>query len=404
MHRIFILFLTATLIGSQSFYSLAEQTLKSVNATITVTHTSAEEWLVEYEFGQPVETMVLGPSVLDYRQSSWKILSPNVALINADDGEKIVTQGEPFSSLAINVSHYSDYPMNNYAPSAKFSDSGAALFTEFFFGDVISNGSSHTLSTAFKFRTKLNENIITHPQISNGRGVYTYFGPQKMKRSGDVDLIVDPKMPTWLQESFNKVVPIVSKVYSQRLKHHLKTAPQVMLSSGDIESMNSFSVKGGAKNNQLVMIYKGKELLQPSKEKQHMLERLIAHEMAHLWQQDVKNGGMSSKEPWIHEGGAEILAVAALVKANVWEKDYLEKYSGYYTKRCADILGEQTLKEKIEQGNWDAVYACGFSHFAQMDADIFDVWANLISNADRTGEHFSTEMLNSFSASEKKPK
>lgn len=396
MHRFTIFFLTAILLGSQSYHSSAEQAIKSVNANIVVTHISAEQWVVDYQFSQPIQVLLLGPSVLDYRKSSWQILSPKVALIETNDGEKITSQSEPFSSLRIKVSHYSDYPMDNYAPSAKFSDSGAALYTEFLFGDVISDGTLHTLSTTFEFKTKLNENIITHPRISNGRGVYTYFGPQEMKRSGDVDLIIDPNMPKWLEESFIKVVPLVSKVYSQRLKHTLKTIPQVMLSSGDIESMDSFSVKGGAKNNQLVMIYKGKELLQPSKEKQHMLERLIAHEMVHLWQQDVKNGGMSSEEPWIHEGGAEALAVAALVKANLWEKDYLEKYSRYYIKRCTEILGEQTLEEKIEQGNWDAVYACGYRYFAQLDANLFDIWSYLISTANRTGKHFSSDMLSRF--------
>lgn len=383
--------------GFQSFTCSAQSITKSINATIVVTHTSAEEWTVDYQFSQPIQSMALGPSVVNYRQSSWKILSPNVELIKTNDGEALVSQDKIFTSLTIKVSHYSDYPMDNYAPSAKFSDSGAALYTEFLFGDVTINGSLHPLTTTFEYKTMLKENIITHPLLSDGRGVYTYFGPQKMKRSGDVDLIVDPKMPKWLEDSFNKVVPIVSKIYSERLNHRLKIVPQVLLSAGDLNSIDSFSVKGGAKNNQIVMIYKGTGLLQPSKEKQHMLERLIAHEMAHLWQQDVNNGGMNADEPWIHEGGAEALAVAALIEANLWEKDYLEKYSRYYTKRCADILGEQSLEAKIEQRNWDAVYACGFSHFSQMSQNIFDIWSYLITNADRSGKHFSSDMLSGLS-------
>ena len=401
MFKYWVNFLLFILISFNPFNLSAKTALEPVSASITITHSASDEWLVDYRFSKPIEAMIVGPKVVDYRQTSWQILTPNVALIQLDDGEKLISKTGTFSNLRIKVSHYSDFAMDDYAPSAKFSDGGVALYTEFLFGDVVAAGLLHKLNPSLEFKTKLNEHIITHAKINDGRGVYTYFGPQKMKRSGDVDLIVDPNMPKWLEDSFNKVVPLVSKIYSQRLNRTLTSPPQVMLSAGDIDSIDSFSVKGGAKNNQLVMIYKGKGLLEPSAEKQHMLERLIAHEMAHLWQQDVHNGGMSAEEPWIHEGGAEALAVAALVEGGLWEKDYFEKYSRYYIKRCNDILGDQTLKLRIEQGNSDAVYACGFKYFAQSQAEIFELWSYLISSADHSGKYFSSEMLEKFLAKEK---
>lgn len=401
MFKYWVNFLLFIFISFNPFNLSAKTALESVSASITVTHITSENWIVDYRFNKPIEAMIVGPKVVKYRQTSWQVLTPDIALIESGDGEKLISKTGTFSSLKIKISHYSDFAMDDYAPSAKFSDGGVALYTEFLFGDVVAAGLSHKLNPSLEFKTKLNEHIITHAKINDGRGVYTYFGPQKMKRSGDVDLIVDPNMPKWLEDSFNKVVPLVSKIYSQRLNRTLTSPPQVMLSAGDIDSIDSFSVKGGAKNNQLVMIYKGKDLLEPSAEKQHMLERLIAHEMAHLWQQDVKNGGMSAEEPWIHEGGAEALAVAALVEAKLWKKDYSEKYSRYYIKRCRDILGKQTLKAKIEQGNWDAVYACGFKYFAQSDADLFQLWSYLIESADHSGKHFSSEMLEQFNMKEK---
>jgi hypothetical protein len=404
MIRLFVIILTALLFAPGMSYSSEPLTAASLKAKITVTHTAPEEWLVEYHFNQPIQRMLLGAPIVDYRKTSWEVLSDNVQLVSTDDGEVLIVRDKPVISIEIRVKHYADYPMDNYAPSAKFSDTGAALYTEFLFGDVYSNDALYSLIATFDYKTLLKENILAHPLAKQGKGIYIYFGPQTMKRSGEVDLIVDPNMPAWLVESFNKVVPLVSKIYTERLKHRLKNRPQIMLSSGDIHTIDSFTVKGGAKNNQLVMIYKGKELLQPSKEKQHMLERLIAHEMAHLWQQDVRNGGMSGEQPWIHEGGAEALAVAALVDADLWEKGSFEKYTRYYTKRCTEILGEQTLKMKVEQGNWDAVYACGFRYFAQSDANLFDLWAHLISNAEGTGKHFSNEMLEQFSDLNKTPR
>jgi hypothetical protein len=383
------------------FLSIADvqgsTSLEDVSAKITITHISPETWLVQYQLSQPVETIKLGPKILDYRESSWEILSKDVVLESTTEGEVLQAKTGTFSQLKIKVNHFSDYSMDNYAPSARFSDGGIALYAEFLFGDVIINKQIRELKTNISYRTNLKENIITDPKMKSDIGVYTYFGPQVLKQSGDVRIIIDPNMPEWLKKSFNKVVPIVSKIFSKRLNHQLSAMPQVMLASGDINTMDSFSVKGGAKNNQLVMIYKGKELLQPSKEKQHMIERLIAHEMAHLWQQDVTNGGMSAKEPWIHEGGAEVLAVEALIDAKLWNKDYRNKYTAYYTNRCTTILEENTLQKKIEEGNWDAVYACGYRNLVDLKVNPFDLWAFLIDHADKTGAHFSSNMLTNFS-------
>lgn len=387
---VLLLVMTFTL---SSIKAIETDPITSILINITVTHTSTNNWLVEYQFSQPIKSMNLGPAVKDYRQNNWEILSKELTLVSSDEGESIVSQNSTFDSIKLNLTHTSDYSMNNYAPSARFSDSGYALYLRFLYGSVIVKKMPIEPTVEMTFKTDLDEQILTPEQAKNGAGVYTYFGPQKMKTVGSVQLIVDPKMPTWLEKSFNKVVPLVSDIFTQQLKHRLSSPPQIMLASGDINTIDDFSVKGGANNNQIVMIYKGKQLLEPSKEKQQMLERLIAHEMVHLWQQNVTNGGMNGDEPWQHEGGAEVLAIAALVKAGIWQQSYADKYIQYYSQRCVSILGEHTLAEKTAEGNWDAVYACGYKNFIEMDVDIFDLWAKMITRANKTGELYSAKMI-----------
>ena len=109
MFKYWVNFLLFVLISFNPFYLSAKTALEPVSALITVTHSASDEWLVDYRFNKPIEAMIVGPKVVKYRQTSWQILTPGIALIELDDGEKLISKTGPFSSLRIKVSHYSDF-------------------------------------------------------------------------------------------------------------------------------------------------------------------------------------------------------------------------------------------------------------------------------------------------------
>jgi hypothetical protein len=369
----------------------ATQTTPRVGADVALTRTAADTWRLDYTFDAPVAGIALGPSVAAYRQQAWRVVTPGVELVARDGGEALVASDSARSRIRVEVRRYTEYAPDGYAPLVPFTDGGAALYLGYFAGSVIRDGKEEPADFRFRFAGLPSERVL--PPGGPGAGTYVYFGPQEPVALDHARLVVDPGAPAWLRDALLRVAGASTRVFTDRLGSGLPSAPLVLVGAGEMDRQEGFSVKGGAVGGQFVMLLRGRGLREETERARAGLERLTAHELAHLWQLHTLPAAFNDEEPWLHEGAAEAMAVYALGASGLWSQAQVEEFAGQTAERCRTALAGATLPEAKRQGNWDAVYACGFGLYWSAGADPLPVWARLAEAVRRDGQVYTQATL-----------
>jgi len=373
--------------------SFAATPSQQVTADVVVTRLATERWRVDYTFNLPISGLIYGPPIASYREQAWHILNPEVELIEENGREMVVSRGQLFSSLSIEVDRFTEYAHDNYAPLIPFSDGGAALYLGFFTGAAIEGATEHSVDFRFQFEALPSESVISPSNLEQRQGAYAYFGKQEPVVQSHAILLLDPATPGWLRDSFIRVTESATQIFADRFGYDLPERPLVIVGAGELSLYDGYSVKGGAVGGQLVMLLRGRELTDETDEVRAMFEQLTAHELAHLWQLRMLPAGFNGEEPWLHEGGAEAMAVQVLGESNVWNPDEVASFGEKASESCRAALGDGTLAEATHRGNWDAVYACGFGLFRSAEADPISIWSALVEEARREGSMYTQRTL-----------
>jgi len=150
------------------------------------------------------------------------------------------------------------------------------------------------------------------------------------------------------------------------------------------------SSKGGAIGKQVVYRMGGKALLGGSPQARNIVMWLIAHELAHVWQNNVTRGGIGGNEAWVHEGGAEAIALAGL------------RGSGLFTQAEADARADRSMRDcealKGSVDTYRGIYACGFKRFTDYQVDIFSLWKSMMETTEASGAVYSGAMIEAIRA------
>lgn len=365
----------------------------TIEARIGVTRLSAATWRIEYQFSRPVIGIDYGQPVDGYRANSWMVVTPGLTLSHHEGAERLLSDGEPFNRATLEVRLYSAFPPDNYVPAARFSDGGVALFLGFLGGDALTEDGAVELNERYAARGREGEVVLVPAAAGRGEQVFAYFGPRRPIDAGITRLILDPAAPEWLVDLFRRTISEVSPVYETRLQRRLDEAPLVLIAAGEIDSIDGYSTKGGAINGQIMMTLRGRALADETEELRRMMARLMAHELAHLWQKGDAEKRFNDRQPWIHEGGAEALAVEALAASGRWSAAQAEADMRRAEQRCADERGGKSLETAIDGGRWGAVYPCGQAIFAAHRRDLFDIWAAMIRLAASRDTVYSQQLL-----------
>ena len=94
----------------------------------------------------------------------------------------------------------------------------------------------------------------------------------------------------------------------------------------------------------------GAGLLEDHPLKRALVARLVAHEMAHLWQVNLARGGIGGEEAWVHEGGAEAIMLEALRATGIYSEEAGDRYAQALLEECA------RLQDDVTAGR--GLYAC----------------------------------------------
>lgn len=379
--------------ASQGQTSASVSTLQS-NVSVDMT-VQPSDLIAVYSALEPVSALefrrVAGPA----RSEDWNVPPEFLLRHNAEDGTDRLFRldGAPFGRVSVSMpARYRVLP-KEYAPFSPFSDGGLLLHTGrlqvceetcpeddstwsqrmslsgWQGAHVIEGGSVHANGTAQWIDTRNGKNI--------------YVGSATPIETDEVVGVVDPALPDLIKSSLDDLLPLLIKSYAEKFGH-LDAKPELFVSMEPPPDLPPGSVRksaqGGTLPGQIFMHLSGNFWLFPteewSAEDRRFIPVFFAHEVAHLYQR-LEDLDIDLNEAWIHEGGADALALAMLHELDVLSLQDIDAEVEARLQSCASGLETLSMLEFSDLERFDLHYACGMAvQLAAMaeGADLFDIW------------------------------
>ncbi len=365
---------------------------------VRLTHIAPDTWRADYRFSQPVTSMQFEP-VADFRKSAWKVLTPGVTLTTGGQHDTLAAaNGKPLRQLSVEISTFDQLMEKQYVAMDRYSDGGRLIYLGFLQGEARQGKLVRDIAANFTLEGLGKETVLvpaTPAAPSNGATPYAYFGPQSPVTAGEAQVLLDPSLSAWAKDTLLDTTARMSTYYRAAYRQKLRQPLLLLVAVSDTASPG-LSIKGGVVGAQIVYRLGGTALMTAeSPKKREMVAKVVAHEMAHLWQNNARRGGISAQSPpWVHEGGAEAMALDGLLRSGIWSAEQGDAFSAATLDECA----------KLEHSfdSYRGIYACGFERYKQLKVDIVPLWRDMITAADSKGEFYSEAMINSLVAREGK--
>lgn len=371
------------------------ETPPPLRTELTLTHVAADRWRADYAFAEPVSAVELGASVGQYRERAWRPLTPGVELV-AMDGKESLRSASALSRLSVEISAHDDFTEGQYAPINRFSDGGWDFYLGFLEGSLTQGGHERRMDAVLRLQGLGEETVLAPGKRGAALEGYAYFGPSRPALMGIVNVIIDPQAPPWLREVIQETTAKVSTFYEQAFQRKLLDRPLVSIAvTGFDGAPGSISIKGGVAGGGLAYRLQGRGLIDDHPKKRQYVARLVAHEMAHLWQVSLKRGGVGENAPWIHEGGAEALMLVALRATGVLTEEERDQYARKLLQECDQLKDDVTV--------YRGLYACGFKRFEGYPMAPVPLWRALMARSEQTGEVYSEPMIRYILAGASEP-
>jgi len=356
-----------------------------LHTELTLTHIAADKWRADYVFAEPVTAVEWGAQVGPYRKQAWRSLTPGVELVAHEDNEGM-RSAAPLTRLSLEVSAYDGFTEAQYSPIDRFSDGGWDFYVGFLYGALSQGGRERTMDVALHLSGLAGETVIAPSKPGTELMGYAYFGPSKPVRMGGVNVIIDPKTPAWLRETLEQTTAKVSTFYEEAFQRKLLDTPLVAVAMVGFDGPpKSFNFKGGVAGGGLAYRLQGPGLVDDHPKKRSFVARLVAHEMAHLWQANLKRGGIGEEDAWIHEGGAEAMMLVALRATGILTDEESEQHAQALLAECDQLKDDVTV--------YRGLYACGFKRFHGYAMAPVPLWRAMMTRSEGSGEFYSEPMI-----------
>jgi hypothetical protein len=355
--------------------------VRAQEVAIALTHVAKDKWRADYRFAKAVTAVKLD-AVGSYRQQAWKVLTPGITLSSDGEHDVLAAGGQPFQSASIEITRFDGVEQKNYAPFIRFTDGGMAVFLGFLQGEG--------MVTDIRVHGLPGEHVIAPPLNrldAGGMRGYAYFGPARAVAGDVAAVLLDPATPAWMRETVLDVGAKMARYYEQAYQRKLQDELTIMLAVPDVDGQG-FSINGGATLGQLVYRAYGGGIVDDHPKKREMLAKTVAHEMAHIWQSNVARGGIGAPDPWIHEGGAEAMALEGLRQTGIWSEAQVATYRAAKVASCDKLGGSVT--------SYEGIYACGLVRFDRIGVPIVALWRSMMEATEAKGEVYSVAMLKSL--------
>ncbi|MDO9183474.1 MAG: hypothetical protein Q7U04_13755, partial [Bacteriovorax sp.] len=337
----------------------------------------------------------------------WRALTPNVSIVEKDSQEQIFSK-TPFQEASFEFDSYYESTPKDYEFFQAFSDTSIVMYTGHL--NACPDNIECNRPVEFKLIPRSNERGIILGKVfttatnwidETRRGTYVYFGHINPIETKYLTAIIDPKLPKWLLEKFNSLLPKLFTYYANRTGQPLTWKPFVFLNYiPDGEGNNSH---GGTLPGIIQLSLKGTGWNNPDNESFIDLAKFLAHESAHIW-----NGQLfpyASGDMWMHEGGADAFAYFALYELKfINQKRFLDFQTEAFNY-CLSNINNRPLMEVKEDPNFRSHYRCGsmlalITHSALLKYnkkyDLFYFWNQLFEEVKNSKNPYTEDLYFAF--------
>lgn len=352
------------------------------------------QWTVTFRFSEEREAWLFDTSHGDYRTKHWR--QAKGARIEQHGGIDVLVLEPPATEASFVLDLPAKIP-DGPLPFLRFSDASTAVFSGQFALLTVENleaaieldgnlGRWRGQQPAVEVEVSsdapmlIDHGVVREPTVvvaRYGSGPYIYSGNLSVNNG----VLLDPALPTWLQESF---VDDFERVQSALNRRWGSAAPQPTIMFSWDPGGGKVLNRGRAEGSQILMTVRGDAYLQPSTD--DVLTDLLwffAHELTHHHQfVDGKNG-----PSWLIEGLADTVATAVLVDLKMTNRAALERRYWSVAEECEN----QMRRGPIDGARGRVAHVCGdlaglMSASLLSDKDLGAAWQQAFERGEVTTE------------------
>jgi hypothetical protein len=402
MFRLLVLSTVVVLFGCT--HSQPSLSSKDFTLRVTMEHLPKRDaWRATFHTSQPTTSLVFDRQVNRFRAKNWKPLTEGVTIIYRDNKEQIISSS-PFQEASFEFDSYYEMTPKDYEFFQAFSDGSVVMYTGHL--NACPENKECNLPVEFSFVPRTDERGIVLGAVFNSankwmdqtsRGTYVYFGTIKPMTTKFLTAIIDPKLPKWIYNKLDALLPMLFEHYAKRTGEPLTFRPFVFLNY--IASGEGNNSRGGTLPGLIQMTLQGSGWSIADQESFIDLARFFAHESAHIW-----NGQLfpyASGDMWMHEGGADAFAYLALYELKYIDKKRFLDFQTEAFNYCLSSIKNRPLMDVKEDPNFRSHYRCGsmlalLTHSAALKQnkshDLFYFWNQLFEEAKTSGKPYTESM------------
>ena len=341
---------------------------------------SGDSWTAEFHFPRRAGAWVFVRSALarigeqPWRPQSWTVETPGVRLERRGHYDVLVAaRGRVPDQVRIRFTPFTGDLIADYDPALAFTDGSVALFSGQFEAFPLrspaaaaalpidlSGAGAPASPTRVTFSDAAGQVLHAGQRyqavvLDESSGSYVLFGPAQPLVTDELSTIIDPQLPRWIKESLARSAPEILARYAAAMGPVAGPRPTIMVSwAGPTPRLRSM---GGSTLPGLIAItYEGAGVLTENAELRAFGLKFIAHEAAHFWLGETVRYKVS-RDAWITEGGADLLAirtVAALDPTYDWRAELNLSIAD-----CASLSAGRGIASAEQRNEHRAYYACG---------------------------------------------
>lgn len=340
---------------------------------IRFTHVAADTWTIDYALPEPVRALAFRRWRIP--RDDWRIVGPPGATLVG----RYVVSAHPFTTVRVQLATSTAQPDKEYRPFYRYADSGLLAYTgqlgvvrAVCGADDCPGAQGLSLGNDYRGTLTLvaapGESVVVQGRSTASEasvalqndGTYAYFGTLAPVETAGFVGVLDRGMPDWMRSRVSADLPHLFAFYAQRLGPLDDPKPTVFLTFATRE--HGVSLGGGVLEPHLVTLDLELDATRLSESSSTLLDidRLVAHEAAHFWNDDQYKRRGDPGSAWLDEGSADALAVRVLHATGVLDDAAYRGVLSEAASECALWLsGGEPLDALTRPGHSRGLYVCG---------------------------------------------
>jgi len=380
--------------------------LLSLSASVSI-ETNNEVLEASFKLDEAVSSYQFAPYDSPQRTESWKLLSEDWNF----DGQTIRrNDGQSFSKFSLEISPDKKFVDRRFVATSRVGAGWALYLGAFVAVDSDTEISFSNFMEDAVLNLPLNKTGINDSfKIGDRENRVAYIGPANNISIGDVSLIAGEEMPIWMKKLFVQEAEKVIKTLEARFGVGTKHLPTIILNYMPGET--AWGYKGGTMDGGTIKLNFDRSINNVSSGQTQEFQNFIAHELVHLWLNDVWDTKENNEQPWLHEGAAEYIADRITL-----EGDAFQIKAARHINDCIKGLKDKPLDGSAGRLYGKIPYDCGFTlHLVaelgglkNNSGDVLDLWKSVVESTEdgqydsvhflKVTKQYSGELFNEFIA------